>query len=170
MQMPRMPNSAMRGRVAGFISCLRSHSPIVVITSLAQKSRTFFWAANCSSLSAKSMSPSDCSIFHFLLKSDKKCDQDLSDKAIRLLAKIADNERDYSGFDYWQVWAMALRATQDSLVTTYLEMTDPSEFQPDFLDATGGHSIMLMPMNRADVGFYRFLYNGVGEMWRWRDR
>src|SRR5688572_2695411 len=65
---------------------------------------------------------------------------------------------------------MALRATQDSLITTYLEMTDPSEFHPDFLEMAGSHSIMLMPMNRADVGFYRFLYHSVGEMWRWRDR
>lgn len=65
---------------------------------------------------------------------------------------------------------MALRATEANLVTTYLEMTDPSQFRPDYLSETGGHSVMMMPMNAADVGFYRFLYNSVGEMWRWRDR
>src|SRR5262245_38248664 len=56
MQMPRMPSSAMRGRVAGFISCLRSHSPIVGITSFWVKSRTILRACVCSSFSEKSMS------------------------------------------------------------------------------------------------------------------
>ncbi len=66
---------------------------------------------------------------------------------------------------------MALRATETAnLITTYLHMTDPSAFRPVYLDETGGRSVMIMAMAGADVGFYRFLYNTVGEQWRWHDR
>jgi GNAT superfamily N-acetyltransferase len=65
---------------------------------------------------------------------------------------------------------MALRASEENLVTTYLHMTDPSDFRPDFLTDQPGQSIMLMQMNACDVDFYRFLYGTVGKDWRWRDR
>jgi GNAT superfamily N-acetyltransferase len=65
---------------------------------------------------------------------------------------------------------MALRASEENLVTTYLHMTDPSDFRPDFLTDQPGQSIMLMQMNDCDVDFYRFLYGTVGKDWRWRDR
>lgn len=66
---------------------------------------------------------------------------------------------------------MALRATETptELVTTYLEMTDPSEFQPGYAQLEG-RSIMILKMQQADVAFYRFLYRSVGEQWAWRDR
>jgi ribosomal protein S18 acetylase RimI-like enzyme len=64
--------------------------------------------------------------------------------------------------------AMALPAVPDKLVTYYLHMTDPAEFQPDYTADTQG--VMLMQMRTADVGFYRFLYDTVGDLWRWRDR
>ncbi len=55
----------------------------------------------------------------------------------------------------------------DTLITTYLEMTDPAQFvaahNPD-------PQIIMMPMAQPDVAFYKFLYGEVGRIWRWRDR
>ncbi|MFO7320648.1 MAG: GNAT family N-acetyltransferase [Chloroflexota bacterium] len=65
---------------------------------------------------------------------------------------------------------MALRATELNLITTYLHMTDPSQFRPAFARTTPGRTLMLSQMKAIDVGFYRFLYNSVGEQWCWRDR
>jgi len=65
---------------------------------------------------------------------------------------------------------MALRATDVNLVTTYLHMTDPAQFQPSYVEPRTGQSLMIMQMQQADVSFYRFLYNTVGDQWRWRDR
>lgn len=64
---------------------------------------------------------------------------------------------------------MALPATDARLVTTYLHMTDPAQFQPAFVDLPG-QQLMLLPMEQVDVAFYRFLYDSVGDQWRWRDR
>jgi len=55
----------------------------------------------------------------------------------------------------------------DILVTTYLHMTDPSEFRPAYVDDP---NVSIVPMNKADVSFYRFLYSEVGRDYRWRDR
>jgi GNAT superfamily N-acetyltransferase len=67
---------------------------------------------------------------------------------------------------------MALRATDNNheLVTTYLHMTDPSDFQPGYAQNIDGKSIMFLKMKAADVDFYRFLYREVGDQWAWRDR
>lgn len=65
---------------------------------------------------------------------------------------------------------MALRATDVNLVTTYLHMTDPAQFQPSYVQPRTGQSLMIMQMQQTDVSFYRFLYNTVGDQWRWRDR
>ncbi len=54
------------------------------------------------------------------------------------------------------------------LVTTYLQMTDWSQFRPAYLNYLDG--IKVMCMETPDVAFYRFLYTSVGEQWRWRDR
>jgi GNAT superfamily N-acetyltransferase len=56
----------------------------------------------------------------------------------------------------------------DTLVTTYLQMTDWSQFRPAYLNYLDG--IKLMCMGTPDVAFYRFLYSSVGEEWRWRER
>jgi GNAT superfamily N-acetyltransferase len=56
----------------------------------------------------------------------------------------------------------------DTLVTTYLQMTDWSQFRPAYLNYLGG--MKLMCMGTPDVAFYRFLYSSVGEEWRWRER
>jgi GNAT superfamily N-acetyltransferase len=56
----------------------------------------------------------------------------------------------------------------DTLVTTYLQMTDWSQFRPAYLNYLGG--IKVMCMGTPDVAFYRFLYSSVGEQWRWRER
>jgi GNAT superfamily N-acetyltransferase len=58
----------------------------------------------------------------------------------------------------------------DTLITTYLHMTAPSDFRPAFLPAGALGDARVMKMNGVDVPFYRFLYGSVGEPWRWRDR
>ena len=55
------------------------------------------------------------------------------------------------------------------LVTTYLEMTERAQFQPDSADDIAGN-VRVMLMEKVDVPFYRFLYDTVGEQWAWRDR
>ncbi len=62
---------------------------------------------------------------------------------------------------------VALSKTPDILTTTYLEMTDPSQFNPGYSRA---EEVRIQRLERADVGFYRFLYAAVGEKWAWRDR
>ncbi|MEQ8974817.1 MAG: GNAT family N-acetyltransferase [Coleofasciculus sp. C1-SOL-03] len=56
----------------------------------------------------------------------------------------------------------------DTLVITYLQMTDPTQFRPAYLNYPDG--IKMMCMDTPDVAFYRFLYSTVGKPWRWRDR
>jgi ribosomal protein S18 acetylase RimI-like enzyme len=58
---------------------------------------------------------------------------------------------------------VALRNSE--LVTTYLEMTRRSAFRPGYLEG-----IDIQQMQTPDITFYRFLYNTVGAMWRWRER
>ena len=55
-----------------------------------------------------------------------------------------------------------------TLITTYLEMTSPAEFQPAYL--AEADSLCVLRMGTVDVAFYKFLYQAVGEIWRWRDR
>lgn len=56
----------------------------------------------------------------------------------------------------------------DTLVTTYLQMTDWTQFRPAYLNYLDG--IKVMCMETPDVPFYRFLYTSIGKQWRWRDR
>jgi GNAT superfamily N-acetyltransferase len=60
------------------------------------------------------------------------------------------------------------RTLPDILVTTYLQMTDESQFNPAYLYDSSGLS--LKKMETPDIDFYRFLYRSVGEQWKWRDR
>ena len=60
-----------------------------------------------------------------------------------------------------------LASAPDTLITTYLEMTTPAQFKPSFNRAEG---IRIERMERVDIGFYRYLYQSVGEDYRWRDR
>jgi GNAT superfamily N-acetyltransferase len=62
---------------------------------------------------------------------------------------------------------MALIPVPDTLIVTYLEMTHRDQFRPSFVDDP---RIQIVPMGRVDVGYYRFLYTGVGYDLRWRDR
>lgn len=55
----------------------------------------------------------------------------------------------------------------EQLITTYLQMTDVSEFQASFVQGT---DIEIVKMEMPDLGFYKFLYQSVGEEWAWRDR
>ncbi len=55
----------------------------------------------------------------------------------------------------------------DTLITTYLEMTAPS----DFIPASSDHPLMRIERLQAvDIDFYLFLYQGVGAALAWRDR
>jgi GNAT superfamily N-acetyltransferase len=56
----------------------------------------------------------------------------------------------------------------DILVTTYLQMTDWTQFRPAYIHYLDG--IKLMCMDAPDVDFYRFLYSSIGKQWRWRDQ
>jgi ribosomal protein S18 acetylase RimI-like enzyme len=58
-------------------------------------------------------------------------------------------------------------AAPDTLITTYLHITDRGAFKPTYLHAS---NVKIVEMNAADVAFYRFLYGEVGKEWRWRDR
>ncbi len=55
----------------------------------------------------------------------------------------------------------------DTLVTTYMHMTHPTDFRPGYIDDS---NLTIITMNKADVTFYRFLYSEVGRDYRWRDR
>jgi len=55
----------------------------------------------------------------------------------------------------------------DVLITTYLEITDPTQFKPVFVDHP---DFDIIEMTQPDVEFYLFLYRSVGEKWRWFDR
>lgn len=55
----------------------------------------------------------------------------------------------------------------DTLITTYLHMTDYSQFNPTFVYQDG---VYVMEMVQSDIEFYRFLYQSVGKHWRWRER
>lgn len=61
-------------------------------------------------------------------------------------------------------------STPDTLITTYLEMTSPKQFQPAFLADAQARQITLMRLGHVDVQFYKFLYTSVGEGWHWHDR
>lgn len=60
-----------------------------------------------------------------------------------------------------------MQTIPETLITTYLEMTDPAQFKPGFIDIP---DVTIMIMQMPDLEFYRFLYRTVGEIWRWRDR
>jgi len=55
----------------------------------------------------------------------------------------------------------------DTLITTYLEMTNPAQFKPSF---NQNDNIRIERMDEIDLSFYRYLYQSVGEDYRWRDR
>lgn len=56
----------------------------------------------------------------------------------------------------------------DTLITTYLEMNQRAEFLPAFVELDV--SLHILRMGALDLPFYKFLYQVVGETWRWRDR
>ena len=62
--------------------------------------------------------------------------------------------------------ALATRKAE-LLITTWLEMTSPADFAPAYIRA---NDIEIVNMEMPDLGFYKFLYQSVGEDWAWRDR
>jgi GNAT superfamily N-acetyltransferase len=57
--------------------------------------------------------------------------------------------------------------TPETLITTYLEMTDPEQFKPAFIDSPASR---IEPLISLDLKFYLFLYQSVGDNLTWRDR
>lgn len=53
------------------------------------------------------------------------------------------------------------------LITTYLEMTNPTAFRSGFIVDP---DVQIIQSRYPLVSFYRFLYGAVGEQWMWRDR
>lgn len=63
---------------------------------------------------------------------------------------------------------MAIATRQaDNLITTYLEMTSRANFAPAYIRAS---DVEIVRMEMPDLGFYKFLYQSVGQEWAWRDR
>lgn len=60
-----------------------------------------------------------------------------------------------------------LASTANTLVTTYLEMTNSTQLKSSFKQVDG---VRIECMDETDLGFYRYLYQSVGEAHRWRDR
>lgn len=54
-----------------------------------------------------------------------------------------------------------------TLITTYLEMTSPAQFQPATVD---NPQVRIERLQGVDVNFYLYLYKAVGESLAWRDR
>ncbi len=54
----------------------------------------------------------------------------------------------------------------EKVVTTYLEMSE----QPKLSVVALPESAMILRAESPTVSFYRFLYNNVGEKWKWVDR
>lgn len=55
----------------------------------------------------------------------------------------------------------------ETLITTYLEMTDPKQLRPS---SQKEKNVRIRRMDQIDVQAYRDLYRAVGEKWCWRDR
>ncbi len=55
----------------------------------------------------------------------------------------------------------------DTLITTYLEMTDRAAFRPGY---SADPTLSIMEAATPQTAFYRYLYRAVGEAWAWRDR
>lgn len=55
----------------------------------------------------------------------------------------------------------------ETLITTYLELKSYEEFRPAYIK---NPDVTIMPMQSADIHYYRFLYKAVGDKWTWRDR
>jgi GNAT superfamily N-acetyltransferase len=55
-----------------------------------------------------------------------------------------------------------------TLITWYLEMTDPAQFRPAWAAETTGLTLTRWP--DPDIEGYRALYSAVGSALRWRDR
>ena len=62
--------------------------------------------------------------------------------------------------------AVALKSSAQ-LITTWLEMRSIAAFAPAYVNAS---DIEIVKMEMPDLGFYKFLYQSVGEEWAWRDR
>ncbi|MDX2140813.1 MAG: GNAT family N-acetyltransferase [Chloroflexota bacterium] len=62
----------------------------------------------------------------------------------------------------------ALVALPDTLVITYLHMTEREQFRPAYLPPSP--DVVIMQAVAPDMDYYRFIYKAVGYALRWRDR
>jgi GNAT superfamily N-acetyltransferase len=62
---------------------------------------------------------------------------------------------------------IAVGEAPKTLITTYLEMTSPTQVNGSI---QAMENVRVERMESVDLSFYRYLYQSVGEKWRWRDR
>jgi GNAT superfamily N-acetyltransferase len=60
-----------------------------------------------------------------------------------------------------------MNGVPETLETIYLEMTDRAQFRPGFAEDAG---LLILRTGSLDLAYYKFIYQQVGESWRWRDR
>ncbi len=84
------------------------------------------------------------------------------------IINVAHNSRWINSFTMISSLNPHTNTLPDTLVTTHLEMTRRADFRPAYLHDSNAYRIVSMDV--PDVAFYRFLYQAVGEIWRWRDR
>ena len=61
---------------------------------------------------------------------------------------------------------MTTTTLPDTLITTYMSLTS-DDFRPAFIV---DDRLSIEQLHTADVRYYRFMYNTVGEKWNWTDR
>ena len=61
-----------------------------------------------------------------------------------------------------------MQSIPDTLIVTHLEMKSRADFRPAHAEVDPGATILRM--DNIDMAYYKFLYQAVGEIWRWRDR
>lgn len=61
-----------------------------------------------------------------------------------------------------------MQSIPDTLIVTHLEMKSRADFRPASVEVDPG--VTILRMDKVDLAYYKFLYQAVGEIWRWRDR
>lgn len=61
-----------------------------------------------------------------------------------------------------------MQSIPDTLIVTHLEMNSRDDFRPAHIEVDP--NVTILRMDTIDPVYYKFLYQAVGEIWRWRDR
>jgi GNAT superfamily N-acetyltransferase len=87
---------------------------------------------------------------------------------IRALVQRTNDGQDYRRSRPAKELPLMPDAIPSTLITWYLQMTDPAQFRPAW--ATNTTDLALAHWPNPDVEEYRALYSAVGSVLRWRDR